>query len=70
MRVKLPEGTARKPRTKAERPHETIRCPQCGSHRLSPQMAFIGGANYLCRDCGFQGAFVVKGEPESDGVRR
>jgi len=33
-------------------------------------MAFIGGANYLCRDCGFQGAFVVKGEPESDGVRR
>ena len=70
MRVKMPAGTARKPREKAERPRETIRCPKCGSHRLSPEIAFIGGANYLCRDCGYQGAFVVKGEPESEGAGR
>jgi len=67
MRVRLPEGAARKARVKSSRPKELIRCPQCGSFRLSPEIAFIGGAKYVCSDCGFQGSFVVKGEPGSEG---
>lgn len=59
MRVKLPDGAARRPRTAP--PKEIIRCPSCGSHRLFPEIAFIGGAKYLCDDCGFRGSFVVKG---------
>lgn len=68
MRVRLPEGASRKARARAPRPHEIIRCPQCSSHRLSPEIAFIGGAKYLCSDCGFQGSFVVTGEPGREGA--
>jgi len=58
MKVRLPEGAKRAPPAPA-RQREAIRCPTCGSFRLSAEIAFIGGAKYLCADCGYQGAFVV-----------
>lgn len=58
MKVRLPEGTKRSAPSPS-RPRQAIRCPKCGSHRLSAEIAFIGGAKYLCADCGYQGAFVV-----------
>ena len=69
MKVRLPEGAKRAPPAPA-RQREAIRCPTCGSFRLSAEIAFIGGAKYLCADCGFQGAFVVTGDtgkPEPKG---
>jgi DNA-directed RNA polymerase subunit RPC12/RpoP len=63
LKVRMPEGAVRAPRRKPERSREIIRCPTCGSYRLSPEIAFIGGAKYLCRDCGYRGSFVLKGDP-------
>lgn len=57
----MPEGTARAPREAAPRRRELIRCPTCGSHRLVPELAYISGAQYLCKDCGFRGGLVVSG---------
>ena len=59
MKVKLPPGAARRPRGAPAK--EIIQCPSCGSHRLFPEIAFIGGAKYLCADCGYRGSFVVTG---------
>jgi len=69
VRVKLPEGAARRPH--GAPPKDIIRCPSCGSHRLFPEIAFIGGAKYLCDDCGYRGSLVVTGmkgnEPPEGG---
>jgi len=64
MRVRLPEGTQRPAAGRAPRKRGLIRCPQCHSHRLSAEMAFIGGAKYHCADCGFRGALVVTDDAE------
>lgn len=68
MRIRLPEGAARGPRKRAPTRRESIRCPTCGSHRLISDLAFITGARYLCKDCGFRGSLVVSGmeEPAPD----
>jgi 8-oxo-dGTP pyrophosphatase MutT (NUDIX family) len=65
----MPEGAARPPR-KAKAARESIRCPTCGSHRLVPELAYISGAQYLCKDCGFRGALVVSGMREEEGAAR
>lgn len=64
MKVRLPEGAKRAPAGRAPRKRGLIRCPQCRSHRLSAEMAFIGGAKYHCADCGFRGALVVTDDDE------
>jgi len=61
VRVRLPEGAARRPRNPAPPRRDPIQCPTCGSVRLEAEIAFIGGARYVCNDCGFRGAFVVSG---------
>lgn len=61
MKVRLPEGTTRKPRGPARPPRAPVLCPRCGSHRIAPDLGFIDGARYFCKDCGFRGAFVVTG---------
>jgi DNA-directed RNA polymerase subunit RPC12/RpoP len=65
VKVRLPPGTTRASRTVPAK--EVIRCPSCGSYRLVPEIAFIGGAKYLCQDCGFRGSFVVTGMGRGGG---
>ena len=70
MKVHLPDGAKRPDSPPAPRRRGLIRCPQCNSHRLSHEMAFIGGAKYYCADCGFRGALVVSSPDEpADGTR-
>jgi DNA-directed RNA polymerase subunit RPC12/RpoP len=59
----MPEGVKRPARAAKPARRPGIRCPTCGSHRLVPELAFISGARYLCKDCGFRGALVVEGMP-------
>jgi len=66
MKVRLPEGSSRDRRPKTRPRREPIACPTCGSQRLVPELAFIAGARYLCKDCGFRGALVVSGMKEND----
>ena len=61
MKVKLPPGTLRRPRAAAPARRPAVLCPRCGSHRVAPDLAFIDGARYHCKDCDFRGAFVVTG---------
>lgn len=67
MKVRLPDGADRTHAQRTHRKRGLIRCPQCRSHRLSAEMAFIGGAKYHCSDCGFRGAFVVTDDEEPEG---
>jgi DNA-directed RNA polymerase subunit RPC12/RpoP len=60
----MPAGKERAREPPAARRRGVIRCPQCRSHRLSHEMAFIGGAKYYCADCGFRGALVVTDDGE------
>lgn len=65
MKVKVPPGARREPAHKPGRKRGTIRCAQCGSHRLFQEMGFIGGAKYTCADCGFRGGLVVTDDAET-----
>ncbi len=64
MKVRLPDGAHRNDGARKPRKRGLIRCPQCRSHRLSHEMAFIGGAKYICHDCGFRGALVITDDQE------
>lgn len=59
--MRLPAGASRVKRGRAPTGRETIRCPTCGSLRVEPELAFIAGARYFCKDCGFRGALVISG---------
>jgi hypothetical protein len=61
VKVRLPAGEVRRPPTPAHAPREAIRCPNCGSPRVEPFLAFIDGARFFCKDCGFRGPLVVTG---------
>ena len=61
MKVRLPEGAVRKARATTRPRRQAVLCPRCGSHRVAADLGFIDGARYLCKDCGFRGAFVVTG---------
>lgn len=66
MKVRLPAGASRVKRERAPTRRETTRCPTCGSARLEPELAFIAGARYFCKDCGFRGALVISGLRQDD----
>jgi len=61
MKVRLPEGTVRRPQAPARARRQAVLCPRCGSHRIAADLGFIDGARYLCKDCGFRGPLVVTG---------
>lgn len=61
----MPAGALRAaPRKKRTHSTGPLRCPACGSQDFSPELAFIVGARYHCKACGFRGALAVSGLPK------
>lgn len=47
-------------RKESKKPSGEIFCPECGSSRLYYLLGFRLGQIYVCKRCGYQGAFVVE----------
>lgn len=44
-------------------------CPRCGSFDVDPDPLTPLGQLYKCRDCGYQGAFIIEAESVADAQR-
>ncbi len=43
---------------------KVLKCPNCGSKKISPEAGFVTGYKYHCPDCDYVGPLVVEEDVE------
>jgi len=43
-----------------------LECPNCGSHKIFPEAAFITGYKYHCENCDYIGPLVIERDIEKE----
>jgi len=45
-----------------------LRCPKCGSIRIHAVIGGYAGWIYRCKECGYEGAFVIDYDEDSENA--